>query len=240
LCLLHSTLAEHAEELTPLNQRGAGVFVLVQEGDGRGRKNENVKRIRAVFREDDGEGKALLLEPHIMVQSSLDKHHRYLLVEGLSEKEFRAVQERLVVKNYGSDKNAEDPARVPRLPGFYHLKDPSRPHRVRIVHESGAQPCTREQILAALPPLAERSRGRSATESTDARIPEGERNATLASWAGSVRRRGMSAAAIEAALLAENTTRCDPPLSELGRLAEAMKSMRPTLTLQKGGASRGQ
>jgi hypothetical protein len=111
---------------------------------------------------------------------------------------------------------------------------------VRIVHESGAQPCTREQILAALPPLAERSRGRSATESTDARIPEGERNATLASWAGSVRRRGMSAAAIEAALLAENTTRCDPPLSELGRLAEAMKSMRPTLTLQKGGASRGQ
>jgi hypothetical protein len=53
------------------------------------------------------------------------------------------------------------------------------------------------------------------------------------------RRRGMSAAAIEATLLAENTTRCDPFLSELGRLAEAMKSMRPTLTLQTGGASRG-
>jgi L-fucose isomerase-like protein len=79
-----------------------------------------------------------------------------------------------------------------------------------------------------------------ALESTDARIPKGERNATLASWAGSVRRRGMSAAAIKAALLAENTTRCDLPLSKLGRLAEAMKSMRPTLTLQKGGASRGQ
>jgi hypothetical protein len=75
LCLLHGTLAEHAEELTPLNQRGAGVFVLVQEGDGRGRKNENVKRIRAVFREDDGEGKALLLEPHIMVQSSRAHSH---------------------------------------------------------------------------------------------------------------------------------------------------------------------
>jgi hypothetical protein len=237
-CLLHGTLAEHAEELTQLNQRGAGVFVLVQEGDGRGRKNENVKRIRAVFQEDDGEGKALPLEPHIIVQSSPGKHHRYLLVEGLSEKEFRAVQERLLV-DYGSDKNAEDPARVLRLPGFYHLKDPSRPHRVRIVHESGSQPYTREQILAALPPLAERPRGRSATESTDARIPKGERNATLASWVGSMRRRGMSAVAIEAALLAENTMRCDPPLSELGRLAEAMKSMWPTLTLQKGGASRG-
>lgn len=79
-----------------------------------------------------------------------------------------------------------------------------------------------------------------ALESADAHIPEGERNATLASWAGSMRRRGMSAAAIEAALLAENTMRCDPPLSELSRLAEAMKSMRPTLTLQKGGASCGQ
>jgi hypothetical protein len=72
-----------------------------------------------------------------------------------------------------------------------------------------------------------------ALESTDARIQEGKQNATLASWVGSMHRRGMSAAAIEAALLAENTTRCNPPLSELGRLTEAMKSVRSILSLQK-------
>jgi len=45
------------------------------------------------------------------------------------------------------------------------------------------------------------------------RISEGQRNSTLASLAGSMRRRGMTQEAIEAALLAENTARCDPPLS---------------------------
>jgi hypothetical protein len=66
-------------------------------------------------------------------------------------------------------------------------------------------------------------------------------NATRASWVGSMRRRGMSAAAIEAALLAENTMRCDPPLSELSRLAEVMKGSRPTLTLEskQGGRRHG-
>jgi hypothetical protein len=44
-------------------------------------------------------------------------------------------------------------------------------------------------------------------------IPFHERNITLTSLAGTMRRRGMSQEAIEAALLAENQ-RCDPPLPE--------------------------
>lgn len=44
-------------------------------------------------------------------------------------------------------------------------------------------------------------------------IPEGQRNATLASLAGAMRRRGASPEAIEKALLEENK-RCSPPLSE--------------------------
>ncbi|MGB9866937.1 MAG: bifunctional DNA primase/polymerase [Bacillota bacterium] len=45
-------------------------------------------------------------------------------------------------------------------------------------------------------------------------IQEGERNSTLTSLAGTMRRRGMSQEAIEAALLAENLRRCVPPLPE--------------------------
>ena len=46
-------------------------------------------------------------------------------------------------------------------------------------------------------------------------IPEGSRNGTLASLAGTMRRRGMSPAAIEAALLEANRTQCSPPLDEV-------------------------
>jgi len=44
-------------------------------------------------------------------------------------------------------------------------------------------------------------------------ITEGGRNSTLASLAGTMRRRGMTPEAIEAALLKENAARCKPPLS---------------------------
>ena len=46
------------------------------------------------------------------------------------------------------------------------------------------------------------------------RIQEGARDATLTSLAGTMRRRGASGDAIEAALLEENRLRCEPPLPE--------------------------
>jgi len=45
-------------------------------------------------------------------------------------------------------------------------------------------------------------------------IPEGRRNGTLTSLAGTMRRRGMGTEEIEAALLVTNSKRCDPPLAE--------------------------
>jgi putative DNA primase/helicase len=45
-------------------------------------------------------------------------------------------------------------------------------------------------------------------------IPEGQRNDTLTSLAGTMRRRGMGFDEIEAALLVTNNKRCDPPLAE--------------------------
>ena len=51
---LHGTLAEHAETLAGLNARGAGVFVMVNEGDSKGRKATNVQRVRALFVDLDG------------------------------------------------------------------------------------------------------------------------------------------------------------------------------------------
>jgi putative DNA primase/helicase len=46
------------------------------------------------------------------------------------------------------------------------------------------------------------------------KIREGHRDDILTSWAGTMRRRGFSRQAIEAALLIENVLRCDPPLED--------------------------
>ncbi len=70
----------------------------------------------------------------------------------------------------------------------------------------------------------------------DAQIREGERNATLASLAGAMRRRGASQEAITAALQAENQRRCDPPLTdgEVARIAASIARYRPTVSATLG------
>ena len=147
----HGTLEKHWPELVELNGRGAGVFVVVNETDGRGAKNENIVRIRAVWQEADrGDEPPLPREPHIIVESSPGKHHRYVLVDGAPLDEFEAVQQRLV-DDFGSDPNAKDRRRVLRLSGFLHRK--GEPHLVRIVHESGEPPISWDEAKRLLPPV---------------------------------------------------------------------------------------
>jgi hypothetical protein len=160
-CELIGTLDQHAAELTRLNRMGAAVCVAVNATDGRGRKGENVTRVRAVWQEADrGDEPELPVEPHIEVETSPGRYHRYILVQDVPLDEFDAIQ-RCLVEHYGSDRSAADPSRVLRLPGFYHQKvKPARgrtgePFMARIVHESGAQPLPRERVLAIFPPVAE-------------------------------------------------------------------------------------
>ncbi len=62
-----------------------------------------------------------------------------------------------------------------------------------------------------------------------AAIAEGGRNSMLASMAGVMRRKGMSATAITAALLAENAAKCAPPLpdDEVRTIAHSMSRYAP-------------
>jgi putative DNA primase/helicase len=67
---------------------------------------------------------------------------------------------------------------------------------------------------------------------TAAQIPMGTRNSTLTSLAGTMRRRNMSPAAITAALLVENATRCVPPLpiAEVQRIVISVSRYLPART----------
>jgi hypothetical protein len=207
--VFHGALGTHFEELARLNRNGAGVFVTVNQTDGRGRTKENIVRIRAVWQEDDGEGRPLPLEPQLVVETSAGKHHRYLLAEGLTPAEHRSLQDVLVAR-YGSDPNATDLTRVLRLPGFFHNK--GAPFRVRITRLSDAPPYPRDTLYDAFPSTRPIQDGRPAEPAGEPLIEAGHRNRVLTSLAGSMRRRGMSEAAIAAALTVENQTRCCPPL----------------------------
>lgn len=72
-------------------------------------------------------------------------------------------------------------------------------------------------------------------------IPEGERNSMLTSLAGSMRYRGMTAEAIESALLVENKERCQPPLDaeevraiakSVAQYESAQSNKRPRMSTQ--------
>jgi hypothetical protein len=145
----HGTLEDLSKWLVEMNRSGAGIFVTVNETDGRGRKKDNIKKVRAVWQEDDGAGRELPLEPHIEIESSPRKYHRYVLTDGTDDwGAFDSVMASMVTA-YGSDPNAKDRSRVMRLPGFYHLKDPSRPHMVNIIQESGALPLPWPDVVEA-------------------------------------------------------------------------------------------
>jgi len=119
--IYNGTLTQHYESLKLLNQKGAGVFVTVNQTDGTGRKAENIVSVDAVWIEDDEGTAKSPLEPHIVVESSPKKYHNYFLLENASKQDFQRIQEALVA-NWGSDPNAKDISRVLRLPGFYHQK----------------------------------------------------------------------------------------------------------------------
>ena len=134
--IFHGTLDMYAATLTTLNTAGAGVFVMINKGDLRGRKAENVIAVRAFYVDLDGARLEPVLEavpaPSIVVDSSPGRWHAYWLIDGHPLDDFSRVQ-REFIRNFDGDETVCDLPRVMRLPGFYHRKT-DIPYLVRI-HE---------------------------------------------------------------------------------------------------------
>lgn len=126
--VLHGTLSQHHDQLTQLNQQGAGIYVTVNQTDLKGRKEANVIGLRALFVDFDGtvEPEHFHIEPSIIIQSKRGRHVYWLLKEGEDKNEFKQAQKSLAAY-YGSDSSVNDLPRVMRLPGFYHMKESNDP-----------------------------------------------------------------------------------------------------------------
>lgn len=133
--VLHGVLDQHAEELAQLNNAGHGIFVMVNQGDFKGRKASNVVRVRALFVDLDGApvGPLLATEapPHILVESSPKKWHGYWRVDDCPLDKFKERQHALADR-FDGDRAVCDLPRVMRLPGFWHRKTDA-PFQTRLV-----------------------------------------------------------------------------------------------------------
>ena len=129
-------------ELAALNRQGAGVFVMVNEGDGVGRKNGNVTRVRAYFADFDGQPLPdhWTLDPSLLIESSPGKFHAYWILQDgesppLDGAAFNAQQEAIARAVGSCPDDCKGLARVMRLPGFTHQK--GEPFMTRILSSTG-------------------------------------------------------------------------------------------------------
>ncbi|MBM9536178.1 PriCT-2 domain-containing protein [Desulfobulbus alkaliphilus] len=171
--VLRGTLKQHWEELCYLNNKGAGVFVTINVTAGNRRRKKDVIETRAIWQEDDGEGKPLPCNPHFVIETSPGKFHRLILTRTDQVDEFESIQQRLVL-DYGSDKNAADRSRVLRLAGFNHMKDPCQPFLVSVHDFMIAPRWSWDEIKQIFPPVGMTREGNAKTRST----PKTESDAT--------------------------------------------------------------
>jgi RecA-family ATPase len=122
--VLNGPLDKYWRKLVNLNNNRVGVYVTINETDGKGRKRENVERVRALFVDLDGAPLTPVMrsepKPHIVVESSPGRFHVYWLVNDVKLEQFEDLQ-RALAERFGGDRVVDLP-RVLRLPGFFHHK----------------------------------------------------------------------------------------------------------------------
>lgn len=130
--------------------KGGGVFVMVNEGDCKGRTAQNVVKVRALFLDTDGapmEPARDQLRPHIVVESSLGKYHLYWRVSDCPLEQFPLLQKAIAAR-FGGDRSVHDLPRVMRLPGFWHQK--GTPVMTRLVKTADFPPYTIAEVVEGL------------------------------------------------------------------------------------------
>ena len=136
---LHGSLSACWDDLVELNRSGAAVAVTINQTNGRGRGVADIKRVRALFLDDD-RGMApdlFALPPHCRVESSEHHSHYYWLVSGLQTGVFVDALRRLASR-FGGDDRVCALNQAMQLPGFWRRKRGREPHIQQVHYRESA------------------------------------------------------------------------------------------------------
>ena len=208
-------------ELMSYNEKAYGVYLTVNETNGRGRTKKHITRVRAVFADMDDApvnmAPVMDYNPHLVVQSSPGKFHAYWFCNDVPVDSFEDIQES-IINLFGADKNCKDYSRVLRVPGFYHHKKDPKP--VFVVHEHDYPVLSFEEVRNIFPPVKRKQFTAKKFKRSDATgmfngewgTGEGERNNKLASVIGIMIKEQMTWGDIEADAHKWGSS-CSPPLN---------------------------
>lgn len=158
-------LQDSLDWLKSENHAGAGIFFAVNGMRHGKRGKEHVTEVRTYYADVDlstsdsrvKRAKALdLLSldaiPSAIVESKNGLHAYWFATPGhpLDSEEYKRVNLG-IIKAVGGDENAKDIARVLRIPGFLHYKNPNDPFPVEILFHDPDINYTRQELLLAFP-----------------------------------------------------------------------------------------
>lgn len=162
--LSHTGVLELIPVLAQMNAKGAGIYIAVNEFNGK-RKKDNLVRVRCVHADfdktsapEDLIAASVILPPTLVVQSSPNKFHAYWrLREGefLSGEKVETLNRQLV-KTLGADKASIDCAHLLRLPGFNHTKGLNQglTPEVLLLEEGSGVAYSAIELISAFSPAA--------------------------------------------------------------------------------------
>ncbi|MBY0554337.1 DUF927 domain-containing protein [bacterium] len=173
--IIHGTFDECKQKLQELNSKGAGVFVTVNQTNLKGRTNNDIVGLRALFVDkDDGPLTNLPLKPSLLVRTGRGEHAYWLLDPKESISEFREAQTQLI-KYLDTDKAPKDLARVMRVPGFCYNKEYRRGF-IPTFEQIDLRKFKIKEILSFFPSNAKTSNSKDLDIIQTQKIPENFRN----------------------------------------------------------------
>ena len=228
--VISGTLKEVQSQLFGLNKLGVGIYVTINKTDGRGRKTENITKVRALFADLDGSPLAPILkakpEPHMIIESSKGKYHAYWLVDDCPLDKF-SMHQKAIARKFNYDPKVCDLPRVMRLPGFCHCK--GNPYPTTIMHHNHHSPYFLKEIedelglelkqdvkiVVKFSSSAIKSTNKTSVDSinnSNIKFSDGRRNDDLFKVACAMRGRGEPNEGIKLELLSLNQN-CELPLT---------------------------
>ena len=228
--ILYGTIDQHWNYFREVNDQGAGVYTMVNVGNGKWRSVENVTAISNVFLDLDEPSPAPVikspLKPHAVIETSPGRYQAWWKVKpipvtdsnrGAGCELFRRVQ-RGIAERFNGDKHVSGLCGVARIPGLLNMKNTPFLVRTLELNRLSEYPITTLINAFGIDLKNEyRSKVHIEPENLNLKlttIPEGARNVTLFNVLREIAYKGIVGEALLDIAFHINDHYCDPPKSD--------------------------